>query len=143
MCIRDRGITKASLATDSFLSAASFQETTRVLTDAAIKGKVDPVSYTHLIPNVGEDALKDLDEDGIIRVGAEVHTGDILVGKVTPTGETELTAEELSLIHISMCIRDSFISDKGFICAYLFPYLGHCCRHEAGKQCCACLLYTS
>ena len=45
-------------------------------------------------PNVGEDALKDLDERGIIRIGAEVHAGDILVGKVTPKGETELTAEE-------------------------------------------------
>ena len=49
---------------------------------------------TRDIPNVGEDALKDLDENGIIRVGAEVHSGDILVGKVTPKGETELTAEE-------------------------------------------------
>ena len=46
------------------------------------------------IPNVGEDALKDLDENGIIRIGAEVRPGDILVGKVTPKGETELTAEE-------------------------------------------------
>ncbi len=46
------------------------------------------------IPNVGEDALKDLDENGIIRIGAEVRSGDILVGKVTPKGETELTAEE-------------------------------------------------
>ena len=43
---------------------------------------------------MGEDALKDLDADGIIRIGAEVHSGDILVGKVTPKGETELTAEE-------------------------------------------------
>ncbi len=49
---------------------------------------------TRDIPNVGEDALKDLDEDGIIRVGAEVNSGDILVGKVTPKGETELTPEE-------------------------------------------------
>ena len=46
------------------------------------------------IPNVGEDALKDLDEEGIIRIGAEVNSSDILVGKVTPKGETELTAEE-------------------------------------------------
>ena len=45
-------------------------------------------------PNVGEDALRNLDERGIIRVGAEVRAGDILVGKVTPKGETELTAEE-------------------------------------------------
>ena len=49
---------------------------------------------TRDIPNVGEDALKDLDENGIIRIGAEVRSGDILVGKVTPKGETELTAEE-------------------------------------------------
>ena len=56
--------------------------------------KLGPEEITRDIPNVGEDALKDLDEDGIIRVGAEVHTGDILVGKVTPKGETELTAEE-------------------------------------------------
>ena len=52
------------------------------------------MKLTRDIPNVGEDALKDLDENGIIRVGAEVHSGDILVGKVTPKGETELTSEE-------------------------------------------------
>ena len=56
--------------------------------------KLGPEEITRDIPNVGEDALKDLDEDGIIRIGAEVHSGDILVGKVTPKGETELTAEE-------------------------------------------------
>jgi DNA-directed RNA polymerase subunit beta len=56
--------------------------------------KLGPEEITRDIPNVGEDALKDLDESGIIRVGAEVHSGDILVGKVTPKGETELTAEE-------------------------------------------------
>ena len=56
--------------------------------------KLGPEEITRDIPNVGEDALRDLDEDGIIRVGAEVHSGDILVGKVTPKGETELTAEE-------------------------------------------------
>ena len=55
--------------------------------------KLGPEEITNDIPNVG-DALKDLDERGIIRVGAEVHSGDILVGKVTPKGETELTAEE-------------------------------------------------
>lgn len=49
---------------------------------------------TRDLPNVGDDALRDLDAEGIIRVGAEVHPGDILVGKVTPKGETELTAEE-------------------------------------------------
>ena len=47
-----------------------------------------------ITPRIGDDALKDLDERGIIRVGAEVRAGDILVGKVTPKGETELTAEE-------------------------------------------------
>ena len=56
--------------------------------------KLGPEEITRDIPNVGEDALKDLDADGIIRIGAEVHSGDILVGKVTPKGETELTAEE-------------------------------------------------
>ena len=56
--------------------------------------KLGPEEITHDIPNVGEDALKDLDGRGIIRIGAEVKAGDILVGKVTPKGETELTAEE-------------------------------------------------
>lgn len=56
--------------------------------------KLGPEEITRDIPNVGEDVLKDLDATGIIRVGTEVHAGDILVGKVTPKGETELTAEE-------------------------------------------------
>ncbi|MBO4941087.1 MAG: DNA-directed RNA polymerase subunit beta [Clostridia bacterium] len=56
--------------------------------------KLGPEEITRDIPNVGEDALKDLDERGIIRIGAEVSSGDILVGKVTPKGETELSAEE-------------------------------------------------
>jgi len=56
--------------------------------------KLGPEEITRDIPNVGEEALRDLDERGIIRVGAEVRAGDILVGKVTPKGETELTAEE-------------------------------------------------
>ncbi|MSP78040.1 MAG: DNA-directed RNA polymerase subunit beta [Dehalococcoidia bacterium] len=56
--------------------------------------KLGPEEITRDIPNVGEDALRDLDEDGIIRLGAEVGPGDILVGKITPKGETELTAEE-------------------------------------------------
>ena len=56
--------------------------------------KLGPEEITRDIPNVGEEALRDLDERGIVRVGAEVHPGDILVGKVTPKGETELTAEE-------------------------------------------------
>ncbi len=56
--------------------------------------KLGPEEITRDIPNVGDDALKDLDENGIIRIGAQVTAGDILVGKVTPKGETELTAEE-------------------------------------------------
>ena len=56
--------------------------------------KLGPEEITRDIPNVGEDTLKDLDENGIIRIGAEVTSGDYLVGKVTPKGETELTAEE-------------------------------------------------
>jgi len=60
--------------------------------------KLGPEEITREIPNVGEDALKDLDEMGIIRIGAEVHDGDLLVGKVTPKGVTELSAEE-RLLH--------------------------------------------
>ena len=56
--------------------------------------KLGPEEITRDIPNVGEDSLKDLNEDGVIRIGAEVRPGDILVGKVTPKGETELTSEE-------------------------------------------------
>ncbi|HEX9014556.1 MAG TPA: DNA-directed RNA polymerase subunit beta, partial [Chloroflexota bacterium] len=56
--------------------------------------KLGPEEITRDIPNVGEDSLRDLDENGIIRIGAEVGPGDILVGKITPKGETELTAEE-------------------------------------------------
>ena len=56
--------------------------------------KLGPEEITRDIPNVGEDALKNLDAEGIVRIGAEVNSGDILVGKVTPKGETELTAEE-------------------------------------------------
>jgi DNA-directed RNA polymerase subunit beta len=56
--------------------------------------KLGPEEITRDIPNVGEEALRDLDEQGIVRIGAEVRSGDILVGKVTPKGETELTAEE-------------------------------------------------
>ncbi len=56
--------------------------------------KLGPEEITRDIPNIGDDQLRDLDENGIIHVGAEVHAGDILVGKVTPKGETELTAEE-------------------------------------------------
>ena len=60
--------------------------------------KLGPEEITREIPNVGEDALKDLDEMGIIRIGAEVQDGDLLVGKVTPKGVTELSAEE-RLLH--------------------------------------------
>src|SRR5690625_19924 len=60
--------------------------------------KLGPEEITRDIPNVGEEALKNLDEDGVIRIGAEVKDGDILVGKVTPKGVTELSAEE-RLLH--------------------------------------------
>ena len=56
--------------------------------------KLGPEEITRDIPNVGEEALKDLDEEGIVRIGAEVDATDILVGKVTPKGENDLTAEE-------------------------------------------------
>jgi DNA-directed RNA polymerase subunit beta len=56
--------------------------------------KLGPAEITRDIPNVSDDALRELDERGIIRIGAEVRAGDILVGKVTPKGETELNAEE-------------------------------------------------
>ena len=61
--------------------------------------KLGPEEITRDVPGVGDDALKDLDDRGIIRIGAEVRAGDILVGKVTPKGETELTAEE------RLCVR--------------------------------------
>ena len=73
--------------------------------------KLGPEEITRDIPNVGDDTLKDLDEDGVIRIGAEVNSGDYLVGKVTPKGETELTAEERLLRAIfgekSREVRDS------------------------------------
>ena len=56
--------------------------------------KLGPEEITREIPNLSEDMLGNLDADGVIRIGAEVHPGDVLVGKVTPKGETELTAEE-------------------------------------------------
>ena len=75
--------------------------------------KLGPEEITRDIPNVGDDGLKDLDEDGIIRIGAEVRPGDILVGKVTPKGETELTAEERLLRAIfgekAREVRDHFV----------------------------------
>ena len=68
--------------------------------------KLGPEEITRDIPNVGEDALRDLDERGIIRVGAEVRSNDILVGKVTPKGETELTAEERLCLLYTSCYTD-------------------------------------
>ena len=62
--------------------------------------KLGPEEITRDVPGVGDDALKDLDEYGIIRIGAEVRAGDILVGKVTPKGETELTAEDFSVLSL-------------------------------------------
>ncbi|GAA3317787.1 hypothetical protein GCM10020331_017950 [Ectobacillus funiculus] len=66
--------------------------------------KLGPEEITRDIPNVGEDALRNLDERGIIRIGAEVKDGDLLVGKVTPKGVTELTAEE-RLLHAIFLVR--------------------------------------
>ncbi|MGP1608879.1 MAG: DNA-directed RNA polymerase subunit beta [Clostridium sp.] len=78
--------------------------------------KLGPEEITREIPNVSEDALKDLDEDGIIRIGASVKVGDILVGKITPKGETELTAEEKLLRAIfgekSREVRDTSLRVK-------------------------------
>src|SRR5205085_4135878 len=68
--------------------------------DEARDTKLGPEEMTRDIPNVGEDALKDLDEDGVIRVGAEVRADDILIGKVAPKGQGELTAEERLIIAI-------------------------------------------
>ncbi|MER3466283.1 MAG: hypothetical protein C4340_03840, partial [Armatimonadota bacterium] len=62
--------------------------------------KLGPEEITRDIPNVGEDALKDLDEQGIVRIGAEVRPEDILVGKVAPKGQVEMTAEERLIIAI-------------------------------------------
>ena len=56
--------------------------------------QLGPEEITREVPNVGDDALSNLDENGIIRIGAEVRAGDILVGKISPKGETDLTAEE-------------------------------------------------
>lgn len=71
--------------------------------------KLGPEEITRDVPGVGDDALKDLDERGIIRIGAEVRAGDILVGKVTPKGETELTAEERLLRAISVRKREKYV----------------------------------
>src|SRR5699024_4518698 len=72
--------------------------------------KLGPEEITRDIPNVGEDALKNLDEDGIVRIGAEVKDSDILVGKVTPKGVTELSAEE-RLLHAIFGEKASEVHD--------------------------------
>ena len=72
--------------------------------------KLGPEEITREIPNVGEDALKDLDEMGIIRIGAEVKEGDILVGKVTPKGEKDLSAEE-RLLHATFGDKSREVRD--------------------------------
>ena len=74
--------------------------------------KLGPEEITRDIPNVGEESLRDLDEDGVIRIGAEVGPGDILVGKITPKGETELTAEEKLLRAI---FGDKGARGKGYL----------------------------
>ncbi len=71
--------------------------------------KLGPEEITRDVPGVGDDALKDLDERGIIRIGAEVRAGDILVGKVTPKGETELTAEERLLRAILVRRQEKYV----------------------------------
>ena len=79
--------------------------------------KLGPEEITRDLPSTGSDAVKDLDEDGIIRIGAEVRAGDILVGKVTPKGETELTAEERAayfedVARVARAIMKAFNPDK-------------------------------
>ena len=107
--------------------------------------KLGPEEITRDISNVGEDALKDLDERGIIRIGAEVHAGDILVGKVTPKGETDLTAEERLLRAIfgekAREVRDTSLKvphgESGIVVdAKVFT-------RENGDELSPCLLYTS
>ena len=94
--------------------------------------KLGPEEITRDIPNVGEDAVRDLDANGIIKIGAEVRTGDILVGKVTPKGETELTAEERLLRAIfgekAREVRDTSL--KVPHCRYRGPNLGDVARDE-------------
>src|SRR5699024_10018232 len=75
--------------------------------------KLGPEEITRDIPNVGEDALRDLNEDGIIRIGVEVRDGDILVGKVTPKGVTELSAEE-RLLHAIFGEKAREVRDTSF-----------------------------
>ncbi len=107
----------------------------------AVDTKLGPEEITRDIPNVGEDALKDLDENGIIRVGAEIRPEDILVGKVAPKGQTEMTAEERLIIAIfgkkAEETRDVSLrlphGDKGIVVdvkvfsrfKYLSPSIGH------------------
>ena len=86
----DAGLSNERLVRDDVYTSIHIEEYELEARDT----KLGPEEITRDIPNVGEDALKDLDERGIIRIGAEVTAGDILVGKVTPKGETELTAEE-------------------------------------------------
>ena len=105
--------------------------------------KLGPEEITRDIPNVGEDALKDLDERGIIRIGAEVRAGDILVGKVTPKGETELTAEERLLRAIfgekAREVRDTSLrvphGEYGIDCRRQGVYTAHNCDElNPGRQ---------
>ena len=89
--LRGRGTFKSErLVQDDVYTSVHIEEYEAEARDT----KLGPEEITRDVPGVGDDALKDLDESGIIRIGAEVRAGDILVGKVTPKGETELTAEE-------------------------------------------------
>ena len=108
--------------------------------------KLGPEEITREVPNVGDDVLKDLDENGIIRIGAEVRPGDILVGKVTPKGETELTAEEKLLRAIfgekAREVRDTSLrvphGESGTVVNVKIFTRENCDELAAG-----CLLYTS
>ena len=86
----DAMLLNESLVIDDVLTSVHIEE----YTSEARETKLGPEDITRDIPNIGEDMRKDLDQDGIIRIGAEVQSGDILVGKVTPKGETELSPEE-------------------------------------------------
>ena len=90
--------------------------------------KLGPEEITRDVPGVGDDALKALDERGIIRIGAEVRAGDILVGKVTPKGETELTAEERLLRAIfgekAREVRDTSLKSTT-------RRVWYCCRYKS------------
>ena len=113
--------------------------------------KLGAEEITRDIPNVGEEALKDLDEHGVIRVGAEVTSGDVLVGKITPKGETELSPEEKLLRAIfsekAREVRDSSLKvphgERGKVIDVRVLSRANKDELAAGVNELACLLYTS